>query len=270
MSRANWYKCRRKRQSEEVDGKLICQLVRDERKLQPRLGARKVRSILRHEFSKAGISIGRDRFFDVMRRNDMLVPPLPKRFVYTTDSKHNLPYYGNLVSKLSPTRPNEVWVSDITYIRLIDDFLYLSLIMDLGTRKIVGHHCSRGLAAEETTTEALRSAVRGLPAEHELIHHSDRGAQYCCHDYVNLLDDYGIRPSMTEVNHCAENSHAERLNGILKQEYMLGATFRNFAQAQQAVRQAVSLYNHRRPHNSLNGKTPAEAYAADHRVIYGC
>lgn len=198
MSRANWYKRKKTRKKKEVNEKLVTHLIDRERKAQPRIGGRKLRVLLAPELDAAGALIGRDRFFDVMRRNELLVPPLPKS-CRTTYSNHSLPIFPNLIKEMQVTAPNQVWVSDITYIRVEDSFVYLTLIMDLFSRKIVGYHC-------------------------------------------------------------AENSHAERLNGTLKQEYGLGMTFDNTAHARKAVDQGVWLYNNRRPHESLGMQFPAQVY----------
>lgn len=258
MTRANWYKARKRRSRRQVDEGLIADLVVQQRRLHPRMGGRKLHHVLRTELLDAGAYIGRDRFFDVLRQNDLLVDPLP-RSSKTTDSRHALPIFRNLLKDMEPTAPNEAWVGDITYIRTEDSFVYLSLIMDLHSRKIVGFHCGDSLEALGCI-QALDNALADLPTGSFPVHHSDRGCQYCCHAYVERLRERGMAVSMTEQNHCAENAHAERLNGILKQEYGLRLTFRNVDQARRAVAQAVWLYNHHRPHTSLQMRTPAEVY----------
>ena len=234
-------------------------LVARERRLQPRLGVRKLHGLLGGELAQAGVEIGRDRFFEVMRDHGLLVQPLPPRSYRTTDSRHNLPLFENLIKRLEPTGPNQVWVSDITYIRTDEGFEHLTLIMDLYSRMIVGHHCSERLDAD-ANLNALRQALRDLPADRYPIHHSDRGCQYCCHEYVQVLQDRDLPVSMTEENHCYENAYAERLNGILKQEHGLGATFKTRQQARRAVDQAVWIYNNRRPHGSLKNKMPGHVH----------
>jgi putative transposase len=259
MTRANWYKQRKHRARRKVDDGLILALVMEQRRMQPRLGGRKLRRLIEPGLADAAVAIGRDRFFGVLRANQMLVPKLPKS-CRTTNSRHSLKPYPNLIKDFEPTAPNQVWVSDITYLRTDASFVYLALEMDLYSRKIVGYDCSDSLEAIGCIN-ALNMGVSDLPASRRPIHHSDRGCQYCCHEYVNLLNDNGFCISMTEVNHCAENSNAERLNGILKQEYGLGAHFKNKKQAQLAVEQAIWLYNYRRPHMSLNMGIPAEVHA---------
>jgi putative transposase len=259
MSRQSYYKTRRARTRRAVDEDLVVQLVLRERRLQPRLGVRKLHEILSAELCELGISIGRDRLFEILRSRDLLVKPLPKA-PHTTDSKHSLPVFRNLISEIVPTGPNQLWASDLTYIRTREGFEYLSLIMDLYSRKVVGYHCGEDLSTAGCL-EALDQALFDLPDDSGLIHHSDRGCQYCSHEYVGRLREHGISVSMTEENHCAENATAERLNGILKQEYALGCEFQNRRQARAAVAQAVMLYNNRRPHFSLGLQTPSAVHS---------
>jgi len=196
--------------------------------------------------------------FEVMRDHGMLVQPLPKS-PRTTNSRHSLPVFRNLISKLETTGPNQIWVSDVTYIRTWEGYEYLTLIMDLHSHKIVGYHCGDSLDAE-ASLKALDQAMADLPDDRYPIHHSDRGSQYCSHKYVGCLQERSLPVSMTELNHCAENSVAERLNGILKQEYGLGRPFPNRQLARRAVDEAVWLYNNRRPHNSLQNRKPSEVH----------
>jgi transposase InsO family protein len=215
--------------------------------------------MLSDELVEAGVEIGRDRMFDVLRKNDLLVPPLPKS-PRTTNSRHSLPVYGNLISDMEITGPDQVWVTDITYIWTWEGFEYLTLIMDRWSHKIVGYYCSEELTAG-ASVEALERAIDDLPEGVSPIHHSDRGSQFCSHEYVGCLKERGLSISMTEENHCAENSHAERLNGILKQEYALGMMFLTREHARRAVEEAVWLYNNRRPHTTLGLHVPAEFHA---------
>jgi len=258
MSRQNFYKGRAARGRRDVDSGFVVQLVKRERKLQPRLGVRKLHSIIDAELQQAGVEVGRDRMFEILRSRDMLVKPLPKS-PRTTNSRHTLPVFRNLILGVEPKGPDQIWVSDLTYIRTEAGFEYLSLIMDLHSRKVVGFHCGDDLSTAGCL-KALDQALAGLAEGRTPIHHSDRGCQYCSHDYINRSKERGLIQSMTEENHCAENATAERLNGILKQEYGLGRTFRTRAQARAAVVQAVWLYNNRRPHTMLQMKTPTEVH----------
>jgi putative transposase len=258
MSRQNYYKDRRQRQRQQVDEDFIVELVKAERRDQARLGTRKLRVVLKPILEEAGISIGRDRFFETLRKHDLLLEST-KSAARTTDSRHSFRVYRNLIKDMVPSRPNEVWVSDITYIRTDEGFVYLALIMDKFSRKIVGFHCGDTLEATGAI-RALNQALHQLPAGTACIHHSDRGSQYCCHAYIARLKSRKLQVSMTEEQHCYENANAERLNGILKQEYGLGQTFRRKRQAYPACAQAVNFYNTRRPHVSLDYAIPAEVH----------
>jgi len=237
---------------------LIKRLVLGERASQPRLGGRKLLKILGPKLKRCGVAIGRDRFFKVMKNQGLLVEKL-RSSPRTTNSYHNLPVFLNRVKGKNLTGSNQVWAADITYLRNKDTFMYLSLITDMYSRKIVGYHLGTSLETEETL-KALKMALSNKPKGARPIHHSDRGCQYCSHDYVQVLEKGGLGVSMTEQNHCAENALAERVNGILKQEYGLGYSFKNAMHMHQAVKQAVWLYNTRRPHCSLGLETPEHVH----------
>jgi transposase InsO family protein len=258
MSRQNYYAARRLRRRRQVDEGMIVELVKRERRLQPRLGGRKLLHLLREDLREAGIEVGRDRFFEVLAEADLLVAPKPGT-PRTTNSRHSLPVFSNLLAGNTFQTPNAAWVSDLTYIRTEEGMLYAALITDVYSRKIVGAHISDSLEAEGCLA-ALGQALSELPAGKQPIHHSDRGCQYCCHEYVQRLQARGLPISMTQIMHCYENAQAERVNGILKQEYELDRTFRTKAQAKTAFEQAVWLYNHRRPHLRLNYRFPADVH----------
>jgi transposase InsO family protein len=258
MSRQNYYAARRLRQRRQIDEALILELVKRERQVQPRIGGRKLLHLLGPDLEEAGIQIGRDRFFELLAESDMLVAPKPGA-PRTTNSRHSLPVFGNLLAGRVLCAPNEAWVSDLTYIRTDEGFLYAALITDAYSRKIVGAHIGDSLEAEGCL-HALDQALSALPAGKYPIHHSDRGCQYCCHEYVECLQARGLPISMTQVMHCYENAQAERVNGILKQEYELDRKFRTKAQARKSFEQAVWLYNHRRPHLALNYRFPAHVH----------
>jgi transposase InsO family protein len=260
MSRQNYYARRRCRQRRQIDGELVAGLVQRERRLQPRLGTRKLHHRLKAELKEAGVCLGRDRLFEELRKRDLLLAPVRAPYPHTTQSYHNLPVFRNRIRELELERPNQVWVSDLSYLRTREGFLYLALITDKFSRKIVGWHVGDTLEAVGCV-RALERAFGDLPAQTKPIHHSDQGSQYCCHEYVNRLQDRGLGISMTENNHCAENALAERMNGILKQEYGLGAELPSKAVAKAAVDQAVWLYNTQRPHTALAMRTPAVVHS---------
>lgn len=259
MSRQNYYAVRKLRHRREIDEDFIVEMVRQERRMQPRIGGRKLLHLLRPELRETGVEIGRDRFFEVLANRDMLVVPKPA-YPRTTNSRHSLPVFKNLLVEEKIEAPNKAWVSDLTYIRTDAGFMYAALITDAFSRKIVGAHIGDTLEAEGCI-KALSQALTDLPEGKQPIHHSDRGCQYCCHAYVEKLQEHGMRISMTEVAHCYENAMAERVNGILKQEYELDRTFLTKKQAKKAFEQAVWLYNHRRPHLSLSYRFPADVHA---------
>jgi transposase InsO family protein len=260
MSRQNYYACRKRRQQRQIEGDLVEQLVQQERALQPRLGTRKLYHRLRAELQAAGMRLGRDRLFAELRRRGLLVPPVRREFPQTTQVRPTLPRFGNLVKGRRVEGPNQVWVSDLTYVRTAEGFLYLSLITDQYSRKIVGMHVGDNLEALGCVA-ALEAALAELPSGSYPVHHSDRGCQYCCHEYVARLRERGLAISMTETDHCAENALAERMNGILKQEYGLGQSLRTKDQARQLAQQAVWLYNTRRPHTALGYDYPARVHS---------
>jgi transposase InsO family protein len=261
MSRQNYYARRKARERRQVDGDLVVGLVQRERRLQPRLGTRKLHHRLKAELKEAGAGLGRDRLFEELRNRGLLLSPVRAPYPHTTQSYHNLPVFRNQIREVELKAPNQVWVSDLSYLRTREGFLYLALITDKYSRKIVGWHVGDTLEAVGCV-RALERAFQDLPAQAKPIHHSDQGSQYCCHEYVNRLQSRGLGISMTEHNHCAENALAERMNGILKQEYGLGEELPSKAGAREAVDQAVWLYNTQRPHTALGYRVPAEVHQA--------
>lgn len=260
MSRQNYYKQRQQRQERTVDESLVLTLVRQERHVQPRLGVRKLHHLLLDQFSGAGVAIGRDRLFNLLRRHQLLISRR-RRYARTTNSRHGLPVYPNRLREAVLSGPHQAWVSDITYIRTREGFMFLSLVMDAFSRKIVGYDCHDRLESEGAL-RALSMAMGQLPPGASPIHHSDRGCQYCSGRYIRRLTERCLPISMTEENHCYENGQAERLNGILKQEYGLGAGFGCKRDAIRAVREAVVLYNGRRPHMALGYRCPDHVHSA--------
>ncbi len=220
----------------------------------PREGVRKLSRAISQDLADSNIKFGRDKLFDLLRKNKMLVRP-KKRYVRTTNSWHRFHKHPNLIKTLNINRPNQVWVSDITYIRLTRGHCYLALITDAFSRKIVGYDISDSLELAGCL-RAFKRALKQLPSKHNLIHHSDRGIQYCSHQYTGLLEKNNIKISMTEENHCYENAIAERVNGILKDEFFLDQCFKSTQNVRAVSIQAINLYNDKRLHLSLNFKTP--------------
>lgn len=239
---------------------MVIQMVLNIRRTMPRVGGRKLYWMLKPKFEQLEESIGRDKFFDLLRRNKLLVKR-KKRYARTTNSYHRFHKHRNLIKDFKTTGPNKVYASDITYMRVKGRFIYLALITDMYSRKIVGWNLSDSLAIEGAV-KALKMALRQCPDPSELIHHSDRGIQYCSHAYTGILESNKVRISMTEENHCYENSLAERVNGILKDEFLLDQEFKEKKIAYKAVKQAIKTYNGFRPHQSLEYFTPDRVHKA--------
>ena len=223
----------------------------------PRLGARKLYFLLEQSFVKNGIKIGRDAFFAYLKREQMLVKPM-KNYTKTTFSKHWLRKYPNLFKDIDVKRTEQVFVSDITYIKSNERTHYLSLVTDVFSRKIVGYHLSDDMSAENVV-KALRMAVKNRKTNLQLIHHSDRGLQYCSQIYQNELNKNNIIASMTDGYDCYQNALAERINGILKQEFLIYKC-KSGNELNELIRESVECYNTKRPHLSLNMKTPNFGY----------
>ena len=256
VTRNAYYKAIEREYKRAVREQLIVEIVRSIRKYLPRLGGRKLKVKVEQELTAHGFKTpGRDRFFEILRRHDLLLERRKSRNPCTTYSAHNYAVQPNLMRNLALTRPLQAFVSDVTYIRVGAGFAYLFLTTDAFSRKIVGFHLASTL--EHTgAIEALKMAVKDIPNPTGIIFHSDRGVQYCCHDFLEVLSTYKMHSSMTDADHCAQNALAERMNGILKNEFYLDVDFLNFQMANKAVRQAIAMYNEERPHLSLKMKTP--------------
>jgi len=258
ISRQAVYQYARRQHDRRVDEEKIIHQVRLIRRRMPRIGTRKLYERLQPVLKPLGI--GRDQLFDILRRHRMLVRPR-KRFVATTNSCHTLPIHPNLLAVTKPQSPGQVLVADQTYLRLRDGFCYLSLLTDLYSRKILGVDVSSTLEASGPL-RALKMAFRHIPPGGCLLHHSDRGVQYCSSDYTTFLEARGIRISMSAPGRPYDNAVAERVNGILKSEFYLDRTFASISQARQAVLEASTIYNTERPHLSLAMMTPDMRHAA--------
>lgn len=254
LSRQGYYKGEKERQRREVDAAAVEELVVRERQVQPRIGTRKLHVMLAPDLEEMGIELGRDRLFDILREKDLLIERRRAK-AQTTNSRHAFHTWPNLLRQIEPTMAHQVWMGDLTYVRTEEGFLYLSLLTDGYSRKIVGYHANDTLETEGCL-KTLKMALAQLPEGARPIHHTDRGIQYCCTDYIELLQYQQIEISMTENNHCYENAKAERVNGILKGEYGLSSTFRTKALALKAIHQAIALYNGRRPHQALGYRIP--------------
>ena len=237
---------------------MVLKLVNEIRQELPRAGVPKLHHMLQENFSEHGIKMGRDALYRLLGEHGYLLR-YRRRKPYTTNSNHPYKKYPNLIRDISYlTTAGQLWVSDITYLRLKEKFAYLSIVTDAYSHKIIGH-CLYPTLHSNGPINALLMAARSK-RQQSLIHHSDRGSQYCCSEYVRLLEHYHIRISMTEQGDPYENAIAERVNGILKGEFLLNKTFVSFSQAEQEVNQAVEKYNHLRPHSSCDNLTPGKAH----------
>jgi putative transposase len=263
MSRQAYYRSEqlnaRRRQQEGA----VLNLVRHERLAQPRIGTRKLHYLLRGVLADQSIKLGRDGLFTLLRQHRLLV--LPKRAYHkTTMSHHRFYKHPNLLKpgpgQVIPQAPEQVWVSDITYLPTREETTYLCLVTDAYSRKIVGYHLDRHMQAV-AVGRALKMAVRQRTGKQPLIHHSDRGIQYCSAEYQSLHEKYHIACSMTDGYDCYQNALAERVNGILKEEFLIHRP-ENLEEARKMVKQSIRIYNEKRPHLSLKYKTPDEVHRA--------
>lgn len=232
-------------------------MVMELRRFMPRLGGRKLYFLLKSAFAARGIKLGRDGFFDYLREHRLLVEPV-KRYTKTTHSTHWMRKHPNRLEGAEVNQVEQAFVSDITYVETEEGVHYLSLVTDAYSRKIMGYEVSDDLRAD-SVVKALRLAARQRKTRRPLIHHSDRGLQYCSAIYQQELNQQGMTPSMTDGHDCYQNALAERVNGILKQEFLLYKC-RTLNDLKELVRESVDIYNCLRPHLSLGMKTPEQVH----------
>ena len=243
---------------------MIVGLIQKKRKLWKRGSGRNLWKALQEDLAAHKISIGRDKFFDLLRRNALLIH-YKKRRVKTTDSYHRYHKYPNLVKDLKPLKANEIWVVDITYLWLseADCFCYLFLITDMYSRKIMGY-CVHATLQAAGAVKSLQIALQNTKAAEVkgCIHHSDRGIQYCCDMYTALLGKNGFTISMTEQSDPLENAIAERINKTIKEEFTdeKEISFPTIQVAKKSIKQFIDFYNNQRPHRSIDWLTPSQAY----------
>jgi putative transposase len=259
FSRDSYYKRLKRDVKSTCCKEKVLELIKDKRKELPRTGGKKLHISIAPDLKRLGLKYGRDRIFDLLREEDMLIER-KKKYQKTTYSNHNYVVAPNMLKNAVITGSNQAFVSDITYVALRKGFAYLFLVTDLYSRKIVGFHLSKDLS-NYSAILALGKAITGLSNTQGIIHHSDRGTQYCCHDFLEYLSTLEMIPSMTDESHCYQNAVAERVNGILKDEFNIDAVFNTFGDALSAVTKSIKLYNTKRLHWSLNRQTPEEVYA---------
>lgn len=263
ISRQAFYQAGHRHQRRGAANDTALALVNDCRARQPRIGARKLHHLIEPKLQAAGIHLGRDRLFDVLREARLLVPQR-RAYHKTTDSHHRFRKHPNLLKPgencVVPNGCEQVWVADITYVPTDEKFVYLSLVTDAWSRKIVGWSVNETLQTEHTA-QALEMALKARKTKQRLIHHSDRGIQYCSDNYQHIHAKHGLTCSMTDGYDCYQNALAERINGILKCEFLLHRP-RDLGQARQMVAEAVEIYNAERPHLSLKMQTPDAMHRA--------
>ncbi|WP_246222758.1 IS3 family transposase [Maribellus comscasis] len=258
FTRQAWYDNRKRQSGYQMEEVFILRQVKDLRKEHKRMGTEKLHRLIAPTLQKHNIKYGRDKFYILLREHGLLVRRRRRR-PKTTNSKHFFRKYPNLVRDIEIMSSGRLWVSDITYIRTEKGFVYLSLVTDAYSRKIVGW-CLWPDLTSEGALNALKMAISGEGVKQNLIHHSDRGIQYCCTDYVNYLQGSNINISMTENGDPYENAIAERVNGILKNEYDLNETYPDYHAALEATKVAVYKYNNKRPHRSVDFMLPVDAH----------
>ena len=238
-----------------ITGKTVLEMVQSERKILPMLGGRKVYHQIKPLMQIASIKMGRDKLFRLLAENDLLIKP-KRRYVTTTNSKHWLRKYPNIIKGIAITAPEQVWVSDITYIKTDEGNCYLNMVTDAFSRKIMGYSIAQNMNTDEMKKAYdMAVSLRTYPNE-ALIHHSDRGLQYCSSEYVKISSDNNIGISMTENGDPYENALAERMNRTMKEEFGLGRRLPTRQQAFRLAEEAVKIYNRRRPHLALKMNTP--------------
>ncbi|WP_420820649.1 IS3 family transposase [Saccharospirillum mangrovi] len=256
-SRQGLYQRVQRHRRRQAELQPVLTLVQDVRRQLPRLGTRKLYHLLQADWERLGIKLGRDGLFDYLRQQRLLIRP-KRRYTKTTDSRHWLKRHPNLYNNQRWSRPEQAFVADITYLESREGVHYLSLVTDAFSRRIMGHELSREMKATDTV-KALTRALRQRMYAHPLIHHSDRGVQYCSAVYQAVLRRYEVKPSMTDGYDCYQNALAERVNGILKQEFLVERC-NTFEELGVLVEQSIRAYNRLRPHLSLGMKTPDEVH----------
>ncbi|QVY67496.1 IS3 family transposase [Polaribacter sp. Q13] len=260
ISKQAFYKRLKTQENKRLNDEKVIEMIQEYRKLVGmRTGGIKLYDELKQDFIKQGIKIGRDKLYDVLRLHNLLVPKL-KNYVTTTNSNHQFRKYKNLIKDQVPTRPEQLWVSDITYIKTDNGHNYLAIVTDAYSKQIMGYNLDKHMKTS-LCTEALEMAIKNRKyPDKKLIHHSDRGFQYCNPKYTAFAEENGIMMSMTEQYDPYENAIAERINRTLKYEYGLRNYIKNTAIAQEVTKQAVYIYNNLRTHYSLDLRKPAEVH----------
>ena len=264
-TKQGYYKQIKREEEKRIDEMLVLEMIEEKRKLWKKGSGRNLHASLKEELKKHNIKLGRDKFFDLLRDNELLMSRKQKK-TRTTFSYHHFHKYPNIIKDIVVDKPNQVIVSDITYIWIedVENFAYLFLITDMYSRKTIGYCLSEDMQTKSGLV-ALRMALREIKDTVGCIHHSDRGVQYCSHNYTNYLKRNKMFISMTENGDPLENPIAERVNGIIKGEFTLQKqiSFPSFAVAKNQISKIIDFYNDQRPHRSIEMLTPSEAYKTE-------
>lgn len=257
-SKQAYYKRENKQLHQSFVVAQVKSMVIDIRCKLPRLGTRKLYHLIQPKIERQGIKVGRDKLFDILRQEGLLVRKR-RKYTKTTNSKHWMKKYPNLTKSFNLNKPEQLWVADITYLQTKQGHEYLHLITDAYSKQIMGYELTDNLKAS-STVRALKMAISNRKYKHPLIHHSDRGLQYCSHEYTHILQQNNIQISMTEQYDPYENAVAERVNGILKDEFGLDQIFKSNQQLHKQLQESILLYNNLRPHLSIKMLTPSQAH----------
>ena len=258
-TRQHYYKQTKDKEKKRQKENQVKTLVLGERKLLPRVGGRKTHHLISPALQQQGIAFGRDKLFRLLKEHGLLIKPR-RHYIQTTNSRHWMRKYPNLAKDLELTAPEQLWVSDLTYLKTEEGNCYLTMVTDAYSRKIMGYAIADNMEAA-TVVQALKMAIQNrLYPKEKLVHHSDRGSQYCSEDYVSVARAARINMSMTENSDPYENALAERMNRTLKEEFCLDHLLKSKQQTYEAVKQAIHLYNYYRPHLSLSLKTPHQQH----------
>lgn len=258
ITKQAYYQAEQRAQKKSAELKQVLELIMHYRYLMPSIGTRKLYYLIQPKLAEKGLKYGRDQLFKILKENNLLIRP-KRKYIKTTDSKHWMKKHPNLLKEHKPIQANEVLVSDITYVESVEGVHYLSLVTDAYTRQIKGYKLSKDMKAENVVQAFEMAMSKQKDRTEIMIHHSDRGSQYCSELYQSALSKYKVLPSMTDGYDCYQNALAERVNGILKQEF-LTTRCNTMQELDKLIAESIFIYNYYRPHLSLDMLTPNQMY----------
>jgi len=253
-SRQPYYNALKRERKIGLEKELVFELTKGVRRIMPRTGTHKVYLDIKDDIEKSGYKIGRDKVHKYLKDKDLLIKP-KKKYKVTTDSKHFFRKHKNLIKSLEINRPEQVFVNDITYIKIKNKYAYLFLVTDAYSKKIMGWTINYTMKVKDGK-KAILMAHKNRRFKTGVYHHSDRGIQYCTPSYIKYIEKKGMIPSMTEEAHVYENAVAERINGILKSEFSIDIGFNSLKEARKIIERSIYVYNNFRRHISLHNLTP--------------